>query len=101
MKPFPTLRRSGAVALLCSLSMAAVFAADDAKEKSTKVKSVKVKDLVLAVPETWSQKPAANQLRLAQFEIPSADGDKEKSELVISSFGGAGGGTQANIDRWI
>lgn len=101
MKLIPLLRRSAApLAVLCSLSMAALFAADEAKE-STKVKSVKVKDLVLAVPETWAQKPAANSLRLAQFEIPKAEGDEEKSELVISSFGGAGGGTQANIDRWI
>jgi gluconolactonase len=90
------------VAVLLGLVGVSVLSADDAKKKEvTKVRAEKVEDLTLAVPESWARKPVSNNFRLAQFDIPNAEGEKEKTELVISSFGGAGGGVQANIDRWI
>jgi len=62
---------------------------------------VKVKDITLVVPTGWKQQKPSNRLRLAQFQIPAAKGDKTAAELVISSFGFGGGGAQANIDRWV
>jgi gluconolactonase len=90
-------------AVILGLCCVSSLRADDAKKtEETKVRAVEIKGgLKLAVPESWEQKPAANNFRLAQFEIPKADGDKETAELVVSSFGGGGGGVQANIDRWI
>jgi len=41
-------------------------------------------------------------MRVAQFKLPKVDGDSEDGSLVLYYFGqGQGGGTQANIDRWI
>ena len=60
--------------------------------------------LKLYVPATWKKTAPASNLRLAQFEIPNAEGDKDPVELAIFSFGttgDAGGGVQANINRWI
>lgn len=73
----------------------------DAAETSEKTNEVKVNDITLKVPADWKNAPPSNRLRLAQFEIPAVKGDKEPAELVISSFGGTGGGIAANVSRWI
>lgn len=70
-------------------------------EAADKPNEVKIKDITLKVPANWKSAPPSNNLRLAQFEIPAVKGDTEPAELVISSFGGTGGGTAANITRWI
>lgn len=59
------------------------------------------KGLLLHVPKTWKKEDPKNALRLAEFSIPAVEGDKDPVELTISSFQGAGGGVQANVDRWI
>ncbi len=63
-------------------------------------RETKIDDLKLTVPATWKQQEPSNSLRLGQFEIPAADGDKEPAELAIFNFG-AGGGVKSNIDRWV
>ncbi|QDU51922.1 hypothetical protein [Gimesia panareensis] len=73
----------------------------DAAEDAAKTNDVKIKDITLKVPADWKSAPPSNRLRLAQFEIPAVKGDKEPAELVISSFGGTGGGVAANVSRWI
>ncbi len=54
-----------------------------------------------AAPEGWVEEPPANQMRVAQYRLPAADGDAEDATMVVARFGGDGGGIQANIDRWI
>jgi gluconolactonase len=84
------------------LAGAVLFSAGGrAEEKDAKTREVKIEEITLAVPGHWVQKPASNKLRLAQFDIPAAEGDEEASELVVYSFGGGGGGVDANIKRWI
>jgi len=61
---------------------------------------VKVGDITLQVPAGWKQSPPTSNLRLAQFEIPAAAGE-QPGELAVFAFGGAAGGVQANIKRWI
>jgi gluconolactonase len=61
----------------------------------------KIKSLVLHVPKTWKREEPKNNLRLAEFSIPAAEGDKDPVELTVSSFTGGGGGVTANVDRWI
>lgn len=83
---------------LAALSIAAFATAADEKKE---VREVKVEDITLTVPADWKQEEASNQLRLAQFVIPPVEGEKEKAEMVVSHFGGTGGGIDANIERWI
>lgn len=78
---------------------------DDAKEEKIKTVKAEIKRgetvmLTLEVPETWKQEKPKTNLRLGQFVIPKAEGDEEDAELTLFNFG-AGGGVQANIDRWI
>ncbi len=64
-------------------------------------KAVKVGDLSLKIPSTWTQEQPSSSMRLAQFVVP---GSKEgaHADLVIYFFGAAsGGGVRANIDRWV
>lgn len=95
-------RWTGLVALLTLapfgvLDRESVIQADE----KTKDAQVKVKDITLTVPAGWKQQKPSNRLRLAQFQIPAAKGDKSGAELVISSFGFGGGGAEANIARWV
>lgn len=98
----PLFAVTATLVALLGLGLTGLRAADEAeKETKTKTETVKVKDLTLDVPTTWDQQPPSNNLRLAQFVIPAAKGDKEPAELVVSSFGGGGGGVEANVKRWI
>lgn len=84
---------SAATVLVCCIAVA------QEKEKATQV--VEVKDIKLTVPKAWKQEKPSNQFRVAQFKIDAAEGDKEGAELVITQFGGGGGGVDDNIKRWI
>lgn len=100
--PLSLVRRSLlAVVAVCFAGVA--FAADEEKSKNDgkELRDVKVEDLVLKIPADWKQQPPANRLRLAQFDIPKAEGDEQPTEMVVSFFGGTGGGVDANIERWI
>jgi len=97
-----TFRRVLYSVLGLSLAIYACSAkAADKEEKTEKTNEVEIKDITLKIPEAWKSSPPSNNLRLAQFEIPAVKGDKEPAELVVSSFGGTGGGVAANVSRWI
>lgn len=87
------IKRFASAAILALLLPSLSFSADDIKE-------AKVGDITLKTPSSWKQSEPTSRLRLGQFEIPAAEGDKESAELAIFSFG-AGGGVKANVDRWI
>lgn len=59
--------------------------------------------LVMHVPKDWKKTDPDSNLRLAQFTIPPAKGEKDPVELAIFSFQGqgAGGGVSANVERWV
>ncbi|WP_373650667.1 MULTISPECIES: hypothetical protein [unclassified Schlesneria] len=71
------------------------------ESESGETKSVTIKAIKLKVPADWKQEKPSNNLRLGQFKLPPAEGDKPATELVISSFEGDGGGIDANFKRWI
>ena len=73
----------------------------DVEKKTEDTVDVKIADLELKVPKSWKQSDAPRAMRLATFEIPAAEDDKEKGELAVSSFPGGGGGPDANISRWV
>jgi hypothetical protein len=62
---------------------------------------VVLKDLKLNLPKTWKLVPSTSSMRLATYEIPAVDGDKEPGELTVFSFPGGGGELSANLKRWI
>jgi hypothetical protein len=54
------------------------------------------------VPEGWVSEKTSSTMRVAQYKLPRQSGDQEDASLVLYYFGqNQGGGTQANIDRWI
>jgi hypothetical protein len=58
-----------------------------------------VTGISMDVPENWEKQKPSGSMRLAQYGIP---GEAGEVELVIYNFGpGMGGGTGANIERWI
>ena len=69
---------------------------------SSPAKEVKTGDLTLNVPETWTQQKSTSLMRIAQFAVPPAEGDREGGEYVVFYFGADQGGTvEDNINRWI
>jgi hypothetical protein len=59
-------------------------------------------ELKYKAPEGWLEEKPTSSMRAAQYKLPKAAGDTEDASLVLYYFGqGQGGGTQANIDRWI
>lgn len=73
--------------------------AEDAKPEAATTREVEAGDLKLTVPTTWKQQQPSNNLRLAQFQLPAVEGDKDPAELVISPP--IGGTREANITRWV
>ncbi len=53
--------------------------------------------LRLKAPAKWVRKQPQTQIVEHEFAIPAAEGDKTDGRLTIM---GAGGGIEANIDRW-
>ncbi len=83
---------------LCGLGI--VWADDEPAE--TKLVDVKAGELVLSVPDAWKLGEPSSKFRLAQLEVPAAEGDSEAGEYVVFHFGkGGGGGVNANVTRWI
>jgi gluconolactonase len=65
------------------------------------LKTFEVRAIKLKIPGSWKEEQPSNNMRLAQFKPPAAEGDKPTAELVVSSFGGNGGGVDQNLKRWI
>ena len=54
--------------------------------------------VAVTLPAGWKRNPPANQMRLAEAEVPDASGDPTKVCLVV--FSTAGGSVDDNITRW-
>jgi hypothetical protein len=88
--------------LAAVLLLAGPVLAEDAETKNAKTTAVKLSDKVtLKVPSSWNQVKPSSSFRKAQFSIPAVKGDKMPAELAVFSFGGAAGGVDANVKRWI
>lgn len=57
--------------------------------------------LQFKTPDGWSSETPPPGMRVAQYQLPAADGDTEPASLIVYYFGaGQGGSVQANLDRW-
>ncbi|MHB8798179.1 MAG: hypothetical protein ACYDBY_06915 [Thermoanaerobaculia bacterium] len=55
-----------------------------------------------SAPKGWSVAPTASSMRVVTYRVAPAAGDAEGAEVAVFFFGpGQGGGTQANVDRWV
>lgn len=77
---------------------AAVLAAGfaTAADKGT---SVELAGMKSTTPETWKEEAPTSTMRMAQFKLQKAEGDKEDAELAIFVFPGGSGTLKQNLDR--
>src|SRR5438105_5674700 len=77
-----------------ALSSAGLSFAQDEKKGTL----VELGGMKSRAPAAWSEEPAANQMRLAQFKLAKVSGDSRDAEIVICK--GIGGSAKDNIERW-
>lgn len=88
--------------LACSKGTAANGAAQTQATGATAAGQSVSGELKYKVPDGWVDEKPASSMRAAQYKLPKVEGDTEDGALVLYYFGkGQGGGTQANIDRWV
>ncbi len=59
-------------------------------------------ELRFKAADGWIEEKTTSSMRVAQYKLPKAAGDEEDGSLVLYYFGqGQGGGTAANIERWV
>ncbi|PYS69808.1 MAG: hypothetical protein DMF69_15650 [Acidobacteria bacterium] len=59
-------------------------------------------NLKFTAPAGWVEEKPSSNMRVGQFKLPKAADDTEDASLVVYYFGqGQGGGTAANIERWV
>jgi hypothetical protein len=52
-------------------------------------------------PPGWQKVASPSAMRKATYRVPAAPKDSEDGEMAVFYFGGEGGSTEANIQRWI
>jgi hypothetical protein len=52
-------------------------------------------------PPGWIARPVSSASRVAEFALARVNSDAEDASLIVYFFGGQGGTTQANLDRWL
>jgi hypothetical protein len=85
--------------LLCMLSFSLLPGSVRGEDKPDGTVEIKAGELKLRVPAKWESKPPSNNLRLAQFNVPAAEGDAAGAEVVV--FPPFGGSVNANVQRWV
>ena len=79
------------------ISFSSLLMADDGAKKPALLELADGK-LTLAIPEKWERKPPASRIVDHEFAAPAVEGDPADARITVM---GAGGGIQANIDRWV
>lgn len=54
-----------------------------------------------AVPAGWKEESPSSSMRMAQFRLPKAEGDKDDAELALFVFPGGSGSLDANLKRQV
>lgn len=91
-----------ALATVASPSLATVAAQEKAAEKAAEKGSREVMlaegKLVVTAPEAWVRKQPRSRIVEHEFSVPPVGGESVDGRFTVM---GAGGGVEANIDRWI
>lgn len=70
--------------------------------RAEKPETIKVSEFTFSFAKPWIRQQVSSPMRAGQFTYDHADAALTDVDLVIFFFGaGQGGGTQANIDRWL
>jgi hypothetical protein len=64
------------------------------------VNRVESDGLSFAVQPGWIEEEPENEMRVAQFRLPPAEGVADEARLIVFHFPEMRGDVQANIDRW-
>jgi hypothetical protein len=82
---------------LAVLGLSAMFAAADDKGTVVEFGGMKA-----TTPADWKKEEPSNKMRVWQFKLPKAEGDKEDAELALFFFPGKGAGTvEQNLARQV
>lgn len=93
------MARAGTLIAVASLaSLPAVRAADEEKAAADQTIALARGRLELQAPANWQRKKPQTRIVEHEFAAPAAEGDQADARITVM---GAGGGVQANIDRWI
>lgn len=88
--------------LTCSACGAQNSSAVNPQANSNQSNTARSGELRFQAPAGWMTETPTSAMRVAQYKLPKAEGDKEDGSLVLYFFGATQGGSpQANIDRWI
>ena len=60
---------------------------------------VEIAGMKSTTPKEWKQEEPSSNMRLTQFKLPKAEGDKEDAELIIFFFKGGSGSADDNLKR--
>ena len=79
--------------LLAAMVLAAALGSARAGE------TLELAGLTGTVPAEWKKEPPSNSMRLAQYRLPKAEGDKDDAELAFFAFPGGSGSLKDNLAR--
>jgi hypothetical protein len=83
------------LSLACALVVGGVAAAQEKKGTSVELAGMKS-----TTPAAWKEKELKpGSMRLVQFDVPKAEGDKEDAEVAVFVFPGGSGTAKQNLDR--
>lgn len=86
-----------AVAVLASLVAAGMPAAARAQGEDVRTFALSGGSLSLEAPAGWKRVQPRSGIVETEFSIPAEAGDEQAGRMTVM---GAGGGVQANVDRW-
>jgi hypothetical protein len=83
---------------VCCVALVGRALADEPAGEGTEVN---LDGLKSTTPGNWKKEKTISKLRVYQFKLPKADGDKADADLAVFYFGpGSGGSEKENIKRW-
>jgi hypothetical protein len=103
------MNRLSKIGITCAFIFAALSMACSApgptvvsKNESAPSSSSSTGELQFKTPDGWTSQTPTSSMRVAQYELPAAEGDAEPASLAVFYFGpGQGGSVEANLDRWM
>ncbi len=86
--------RRAILTAVCALVVAGAAVAEDKKGTSVELAGMKS-----TTPATWKEETPSSNMRMAQFKLPKAEGDKDDAELAVFVFPGGSGSVKDNLAR--